>query len=557
MQRIDVLVTLGEIPLAKRAAGALVELAARAPGSAEATATAARARAVSELAEPPRRPREEVISGARSLVAKARSEREPGKWRDLAIAKHAMERAAGAAGERSLVVRTGSAAWGGDHALFTVRAFPFEPRDGQIDEARSVAGIGVAESDPRDVALSSGALRGVALVIPGDMQTPWDPPVTLPHRSGAFAVQTPAGVRVLFTGQEPPPAPLDAKGRLTLSPAGDVLVVSDGGVGSAFDTSTWQRRFQIELDAFTKPVVTATSAVWLSDVVDQPNVVVDLVTGAVRVKVTGVGALSPSGDLLARLQLDDPVKRTWSLHLHPTDGAAARRVLEFTGSESAAQTVTFEGDSRVFVSSWDSFARHCHVTAVALIEVATGRKLPIPKGREEWDCPEDGATTLGPTASGLTARMSPADAELTVSRSPIGGGQAEPKRFSLKTKLMFTALSIATTRDERFIFVCGHADLVGTFIVDLASGRTAFTEAITECQGIATRGSSVVTPDGVLDLASDPTDAPWPALISAPFADASTLARAKESRSLPSDTNGLYCRFGELLAPYEVCGPPP
>lgn len=383
---LDALVTLGEVASAKRRAAWVLSREAGEPH-------ASRARAILDAPDPPTRARSELLREARALVVKARTEREPARWVELAKAKHAFMRATGANAERRLLVRGDDGAMAIDHPLWTVKALAVPPTVADALDADAIT-----ELDPR-----TGELRAIGLVHP---PSNLDNVVALPALGpSAFAVQTTAGIRVRFaeTGTEAPT--LEYAGTLTASPRGDVLIVHSSEGATAIDVRTWQPRWTVRRPLHDVRVVDE-SVVSPGDAATGSNLVVDLATGAIVVDVMGLGAVSPSGESLVVLEATEPgrdgasMARTQRLRVYQLGGKREERTLEIP--RTASDVVEFASETEVRVKRYAATFGECARTLVAFdLRADAGRVVPI-------EGPDPCVVTAGPTASGLLAVAGPA-----------------------------------------------------------------------------------------------------------------------------------------------------
>lgn len=539
MRRVDVLVTLGDVGPAK-ASAADVARRAREAGSAG-DAIQERADRVLALDLVPRSKRDE-IADARALVDKARAEREPARWIDLARARHAFTRATGERGKPVLVARGAGQAMAGERALVQVVLRDLPTGDKQVATA-------VAELDPR-----GSTLRVVELITPHVLLDRSSPIAPLPGERGAFIMTTAGGLRAFFTEREL--RPIDTAGTLTLSPDGRSLVVDRTSDVTVIDLASWTERFTHSGSRSTVARVTDDAVTLVSSDPQGMNDVVDLVTGKLIVHTAGTGALSPDSRTLAVLADESDSSAPLSnvkMHLYGLDGALRERAVSITGS-SGYSTVDFDRHGRARVSEYGPGSQVCLMEARALIDVSTGRTVPVPKDERYRDCPGAGTfVELEPTPTGLTAKAESyaPTPELVVSKSGV-----VTQRVPLAMSGGFGVTTIVATSDDRFVLACGAGAAAGAFVVDVGTGRTTFMSDILDCSPVAFTGSRFVGTLGVRDLASDQSAPDWPATVSLPLLG-EALFDELGGGFAPTSTPGLHCRFGELVAPYEVCGPPP
>ncbi|MFO0615198.1 MAG: hypothetical protein U0414_21580 [Polyangiaceae bacterium] len=475
----------------------------------------------------------EARATAKTLVDKARWSRPPARWIDFAKAKHVLQRATGANAERVLLERGDFGAWAGDRVLAEA-----------IVHTLPLGGTAVDADVLLDFERSSGRLEATTLIAPIADLSVAGGVVELP--TGGFALQTPDGIQVRGTGHDPA-RPLDASGRLSLSPKRDLLVVTGDRV-TLFDVSTLAARSTVDVAVRSPPV-------WSGDLlvmteVEGHNVVVDPARGAALVDEVGSGALSPSGKTLAVLH-DAPDASDgggWSVSLYELP-SAKKRVVALPGKAFTGPSPRFDGEDRLVVTEPFSTSRSCTVVVFSIVDVPHGRALAPPPGSDE-ECST--AITIGPTPSGFTASVDPGviRPELLVRQSG-----KEVHRVPLSMRDGFGFSGIQATADERFVFACGSGTAAsGAFVLDVANGRTTFTPTLISCNYVSMRDGLLFTPSGLLDLGAD--SPAWPTLVPLPTMPHERLAELMKTGTVASDASGLFCRIGEVLQPLEVCGPP-
>lgn len=540
MRRVDILVTLGDLALAKASAA---EVAQRARGAgAEGESIRSRADAVLALESGAPRAKGEELVEAHALIDKARTEREPARWIDLARARHAIARATGAPGKPVLVARDSGQSMAGDRVLFQVTL-----RD--VPDGDNTSGTAVVEVDPR-----SGALRAVRLISPGVRLDQSRPLAVLPGEPNAFIAQTDAGIRTFFSELDRPAIP--RRGALTMSPDGKALVVDLDSEVTVIDVASWSERFTHHGQGGVLGRVTDDAFTLLAPDVSGTTERVALATGTSLLESRGAGALSADGRTLAVLSDDSGRPEgppTFRLHLHGIDRKPTERVVSIT-TLTGFPSVGFDDKGHAMVSEYSPAMHSCILETRALVDVDTGKTLKIPKEQAYRDCPGSGASIeLAPTASGLTASAASysSDAQLVVSKNGV-----VVQRVPLAMNGGFNVTTIIATPDERFVLACGSGAAVGAFVVDVATGRTTFLSDIQDCSESVFRGARIVGTLGVRDLGSDQGSPDWPSLARPPFLGLSELAEISRVY-VPTRTPGLHCRFDDVLEPYEVCGPPP
>lgn len=550
MKRVETLVTLGDLADARAEADDVLVGAHAIPRTDETRALVARAEEVKALPDAPARAPADVIADARAVVVRARSEREPARWIDLAKTKHALVRALcggaacglGAKGERVLLTlgEKAQGAWAADRPLWNVVVH-------QVPlGAPPITGDALAAFDPRD-----GSLHAVELHVPASTLS--QEPVALP--GGGFAVQTPEGIRVRGTGHDPPTlaTPGYAFGILALSPKQDALVVSVSGHVVAYDVSTWRTRFDTEVSVPFAYSFVDDLLLSIGTELDTETVVLDVATGEVRLDVDATSALSPNRATLAVL-VPDPAstfeQQKWFLQLFALP-SLAKRTVDLSVTFSGAPSLEFAGDGAVLVKHKNFVYKDCVLETLARVDAKSATAIArTAEDKRNVDC-FGGVHTIGPTSTGLTAAASYLVIDPTLVIHNAGASQELP--LAMAGGFQITSLNV--TDDSRFVAACGYAgQAVGSFLLDLATKRSTFVSP-TDCLLFSYRDGRLVTPEAVVDLRSDPSAPAWPARAAAPF----TLEKAVAElpRTPHADQSGLYCRFAEVLMPYEVCGPPP
>ncbi|MFO0616851.1 MAG: hypothetical protein U0414_29925 [Polyangiaceae bacterium] len=535
MHGAELLVSLGEVAAAKEAASEIAASARERGGPGP--ELGARIDAVLATPDPAPRPLADVLAEVDALVARARSEREPARWIDRAKAKHALSRATGQRATPVLVGRTGIARWAAGHALFDVQVHGV-PLGAQAESATLVA-----ELDAR------GALRGTRLLSPSVKLADIQSILRLPSPPGAFAAVTQDGVRAFFTGREVPALP--AEGMLQLAPGGAVLVAYTYDHITAIDLASWKIRFGMTVTGATLARVTEDSLITTAGVANDLSQVIDLATGEPRIQLQGLGALSPDGHTLAALEGDVTQPGSYKLHVRGVAGSSTERTVPVP--DVNAPVLAFDGDAHVLVQDYVTVGmRGCSLVTRAYVDARTGQSLPIPKNNLNGSCGEMGALPMTYEASGLTAYAYPySESELVV--SPKGAAE---QHVPLSVKDGFSVSGITGTEDGHYVVACGSGAFSGAFVLDVKTGASKFTASVDDCSPGVVEGHRMLGARGVIDLDSDSESPSWPELSAAPLFPEDRVEELSKLR-VPTDTPGLYCRFGELLQPYEVCGPPP
>jgi hypothetical protein len=106
----------------------------------------------------------------------------------------------------------------------------------------------------------------------------------------------------------------------------------------------------------------------------------------------------------------------------------------------------------------------------------------------------------------------------------------------------------------RFTVACGADAAYG---VDVDAGVVARMPVPIDCYATSfdASGTKLVVDGGVIDFAHATPNVAWPALLRL----AAAAHEEVDGRTTPprgTDTSGLYCRFGEVLAPFGVCRDP-
>lgn len=417
--------------------------------------------------------------------------------------------------------------WGGGWA----GARPYWP----VDRPGSESALLFAE-------LTQGDLRSGPLVTGSFLGM-----VDLPN--GGVALPASGGTRVLFTS--PDPKLLSDGGRLTLSPKRDLLAITSDKAVVLYDVATWKRLSSTALPhEGTSAVFTPDERylVELSNELDE-TVVIDVASGAIVLTETGFGGVSPAGKTLALLRPDEAMK--WTLRLVTLGPKMAARDVSLSISPMNGLGVAWDGEARVDVLEIQPAAMMSYGTHLTLasVDVANARVLrgvkplvPFDDGEEAkvaFDRARVAVTPLlpvgrtlveptlhsvpftGPTASGLVAAgtsASPGSTASSVDHPGLVVADTKKKRVLAAPPLpeSFSVQVVRVTDDERFVLACG----TGTFIVDVATGRTALRPDLEDCFNDLLHGTWIWSASGILDLTSDEADPHWPASIGAPDAHA-------------------------------------
>lgn len=533
MLRVDTLVSLGEVELAKVVAASVLA-SAKEPGRA-APLIAARAQAVVDMPEPPRRAADDLLAEAHALVERARASREPERWIALAKAKHALARATSESGQRCLIERGKYGMWAADHPIWSVVVHPVPI----VDEGRFEASA-VTEVDAR-----TGALRAVRLIAPAASLRE-QVVVALPTLGpSAFAAQTPAGIRVFYAPGDR--APIDHPGSIAATPDGETLLVWDSKKGiAALDVGKWRTRWEQPFP-LQAPRISNDAIVAGGDPSSGDAAVIDVATGEARLHEYGWGALSPSRDRLAVfVQKGTFEAPDWRLLVVDLTTASPVRSTSVDASTIWPPKIAFDGEEKIRVTQRETMSRYCTLHPVAVVDARTGRI--VSRGGASTDCtvwpPRESPPKLEGSQLSLTLEWSPD--VLVVSRAG-----KEIQRVALPRAEGGTSLGdLALSADERYVAVCGRVGDAqdSSFVVELATGRATLVRG---CAAPSFFGTRLFTPTGLVDL-SGGTEPLLP-----PFVDEVEAKSLANRSTVPTDTIGLHCRFGELLEPYEVCGPPP
>ncbi|MFO0618120.1 MAG: hypothetical protein U0414_36345 [Polyangiaceae bacterium] len=552
LDRAELLLVVGDVAEAKAIARDVL-----ADGRAATDASVLeRATVVLTSADPPPPSKAEQVAAALAMARGAPEAPRSARLVALAKARHALTRATGEAGEPCVVERVDAdGGWGADHPLWPVIVHPTAPD--QADVFDRVA-IGVIEPS------------GVRI----DRLLPWhDDPFGDVQRLGptAFALRSSGGIRVLFAAGDPPP--LDVDGTMTRSSKGDLFAVATEEGVAVFSVEPFERRFTLEAAGSGRPSFTPDER-FLVKAASHPGALVggivgrtyafDLETRSRVVDEPGYGALSTSGATLAIVQASDIGVR---LRLFTLGASSAPRDVELPVQVEGALFARFMSEDRVAVIEGRGAMQYSERT-VAVVDVPTARivaereptpltepplRALLPKSRAL--VPAAVSPPLGPLASGLVAAVTTEKPCASVCAPSLLVADTHAKRVlvdvPLATRGVFLVQRIEATRDERFLVACGASDAVtGAFVVDLEGIRWSFTGAIDACDRIPIEGHRVWTRSGVVDL-DGVEGRPWPSVLVAPLASSADVVR---SPPLP-DGPGRYCRFGEVLAPLEVCGP--
>lgn len=573
VERAELLAQLGDVTDAKAAAREILALASR--GDPTASDLVAQAEAVVAMPDPPHASRAEALGAADALAERARTERGAARGNGLAKARHAYARALGARAEPILVERVdGEGGWAADHPIWSVQIRPL-PLDDRAE--RDTVAIGVVGRE------------GVRLTHVLPWRNDYYADV---ERLGptAFAIRTGNKVRVLFTGDEPPP--IERDGDMAVSARGDLFAVSSNERVDVFDVSPWRHRFTIEALGGGRSSFTADQR-YLMRADSHPGTLVagihgrtsliDVEARATILDEPGYGSLSPSGKTLAIVQpvADDAELVRVRLRTLGPSGASDSRDVDLGRYFEGALRADFAGEDRVTVIEGRGMMRYSE-RVVAVVDVRSAKLLTLPeedtsprapspvdelrrgvaallpKGRSlvnganqsfehflSWDTGLFAVvTTATPCASLCAPELFVVD---TVAKKVLG-------TVPLATQGLFMTRNVSATKDERFLIACGASDaLAGSFVVDLKTFRISFTGAIDDCMSAPIEGHRVWTKTGVVDLGDDDGTT---RLHEAPVASDDDEKRLSDV-PFPRDMAGLFCRFGDLLRPYDVCERPP